>query len=108
MQQNDKLEIYLSAKTQAGLALLTQQLKSIAGFENQTETNFTARRRHIDALNQAKAALDCATQQLQIYHAGELVAEELQQAQQHLATITGKFSNDDLLGEIFSSFCIGK
>jgi tRNA modification GTPase len=67
-----------------------------------------ARRRHLEAIDQADNHLQQAKVQLEVYAAGELVAEELRLAQEQLSTITGAFSSDDLLGRIFSSFCIGK
>jgi tRNA modification GTPase len=68
----------------------------------------SARARHLDALARARRHADEALRQLTELHAGELVAEELREAQLALAEITGDFSSDDLLGRIFSSFCIGK
>ena len=78
------------------------------GFDGEGEGGFTARRRHLDALERAKRALLAGQTQLQSHGAGELLAEGLRQCQKHLGEITGEFSSDDLLGEIFSSFCIGK
>lgn len=101
------VDIYLSVKTGAGLDLLKQHLKHSVGFSDATDGVFIARRRHIQALSQAQQAVENAGLQLQ-NHAPELVAEDLRQAQNSLATITGEFSSDDLLGEIFGSFCIGK
>ena len=101
------VEIYLSVKTGGGLDLLKQHLKQSVGFAEQSDSVFIARRRHIQALSLAEQALYFAAEQLQ-NHSPELVAEELRQAQNHLSTITGEFTSDDLLGEIFSSFCIGK
>ena len=75
---------------------------------NTEEGGFIARRRHLDALKRAQLAVQTAYQQLTRHHAGELLAEDLRQAQQALSEITGEFSSDALLGEIFSSFCIGK
>ncbi|MGD0959506.1 MAG: tRNA uridine-5-carboxymethylaminomethyl(34) synthesis GTPase MnmE [Methylomonas sp.] len=100
-------EIFLSVKTGAGLDLLKQHLKQCAGFSETADSVFTARRRHLQALRQAEKALQIAGEQLE-NHAPELVAEELRQAQNCLAEITGEFSADDLLGEIFGRFCIGK
>jgi tRNA modification GTPase len=78
------------------------------GYKASAEGGFIARRRHIEALKQAQTAILAGEQQLQGMAAGELLAEELRTAQQFLSEITGEFSADDLLGEIFSSFCIGK
>ena len=101
-------EIYLSIKTGDGMELLKQHLKQSVGFNEATENVFIARRRHIEALNKGHAFVDSALNQLRTSQAGELVAEDLRQAQMSLAEITGKFTSDDLLGKIFSSFCIGK
>ncbi|WP_394754448.1 tRNA uridine-5-carboxymethylaminomethyl(34) synthesis GTPase MnmE [Crenothrix sp.] len=99
--------LYLSVKTGQGMDLLKQHLKQSVGFNESTDTVFIARRRHIEALNKAYDFIESAVQQLQV-RAGELVAEDLRQAQNSLGEITGKISSDDLLGKIFSSFCIGK
>jgi tRNA modification GTPase len=107
-QDKDSTEIYLSIKTGIGLDLLTQHLKQSVGFNEATDNVFIARRRHIEALTKAHDYIDSALNQLQTSLAGELVAEDLRLAQNHLAEITGQFSSDDLLGRIFSSFCIGK
>ena len=107
IQHNAYREIFLSAKTGSGLDFLKQNLKDICGYQN-TEGNFVARRRHIDALSQTQQAVQAGRQQLLEFKAGELLAEELRQAQNHLGQITGTVTSDDLLGEIFSSFCIGK
>ncbi|MDD4914577.1 MAG: tRNA uridine-5-carboxymethylaminomethyl(34) synthesis GTPase MnmE [Methylococcales bacterium] len=101
------VEIYLSVKSADGLDLLKQHLKQSAGYAETADSVFVARRRHIQALIQAGQALESAGAQLQ-NQAPELVAEDLRQAQNSLSEITGEFSSDDLLGEIFSSFCIGK
>ena len=100
--------ISVSALTGAGIDLLREHLKGLMGFQAAGEGAFSARRRHLDALKNARAHLEEAVIQLQTFRAGELVAEELRLAQQDLGSITGEFSSDDLLGEIFSSFCIGK
>jgi len=100
--------IYLSAKTGEGMELLTSELKKTMGFENNAEGVFIARRRHVDALAKALTHLQTGQQQLKLHQAGELLAEDLRQAQQALSTITGQFTSDDLLGEIFSTFCVGK
>jgi tRNA modification GTPase len=101
--------ITLSAKaSDQGLDLLRDHLKACMGYEQTAESGFSARRRHLDALRQASASLEHGRQQLTLAGAGELLAEDLRQAQQALGEITGAFSSDDLLGRIFSSFCIGK
>ncbi len=98
----------VSAKTGEGLDSLRQAIKDAAGYAQENETVFTARRRHITALTQARDAVEQGLHQLKTYNAGELLADELLQAQNALNEITGEFSADDLLGEIFSGFCIGK
>ncbi len=101
-------KIYLSAKSGNGLELLREHLKQAAGVQSGFEGVFSARRRHLDALSIAYDALLQAKSQLIDFNAGELMAQELLLARNALASITGQFSADDLLGEIFSSFCIGK
>lgn len=101
-------EIYISVKTGAGMDLLTGYLKQSVGYIGDEENIFIARTRHIEALKKCHEFLENALHQLQINKAGELVAEDLRLAQQTLAEITGEFTSDDLLGKIFSSFCIGK
>nr|WP_324257289.1 tRNA uridine-5-carboxymethylaminomethyl(34) synthesis GTPase MnmE [Cellvibrio fontiphilus] len=100
--------IGISAATGAGIDDLKQHLKTIMGFSESGESGFTARRRHLDALERAQVFLASGKAQLQGYAAGELLAEDLRQAQNALGEITGEFTPDDLLGRIFSSFCIGK
>jgi tRNA modification GTPase len=100
--------IRMSAKNNIGLDLLRKHLQDCTGFNPMDEGGFIARRRHLDALVRAQAALTQAMDQLTIYRAGELVAEELRNAQHALGEITGVVTADDLLGEIFGSFCIGK
>ncbi|MDI1291172.1 MAG: tRNA uridine-5-carboxymethylaminomethyl(34) synthesis GTPase MnmE [Methylobacter sp.] len=107
-QTESGFQIYLSIKTGNGMALLKQHLKQSVGFNEATDNVFIARRRHIEALNKGHEFVDSALSQLRGSQAGELVAEDLRQAQNSLAEITGKFTSDDLLGKIFSSFCIGK
>ena len=101
-------QLSISAKTGVGVEELRDYLKSCVGFQTIGEGSFMARRRHLEALHAALNHTLQGQQQLDNYHAGELLAEELRQAQQQLAQITGEFSADDLLGKIFSSFCIGK
>lgn len=101
--------IYLSAKTGAGLDLLQAELVRRAGLEGAGEDVILARARHLDALTQAVSHVDAAARHLDPLHpALELFAEELRLAQDDLNTITGEFTPDDLLGEIFGRFCIGK
>jgi len=100
--------ISISAKTKHGLTFLQEHLKDCVGFNASNEGSFTARRRHLDALTKAVDAVKVGRKQLTEMNAGELLAEELRVAQDALSEITGKFTPDDLLGEIFSSFCIGK
>ena len=106
--KQDRTVIELSAKTGAGMELLTDHLKQCMGYSESTETNFSARRRHLVALEEARCCLLAGKTQLDNAGAGELLAEDLRECQQHLGKITGAFSSDALLGEIFSSFCIGK
>ena len=100
--------ISLSARSCAGLDLLREHLKACMGYEQTAESSFSARRRHLEALRQASTCLEHGHAQLTLAGAGELLAEDLRMAQQALGEITGAFSSDDLLGRIFSSFCIGK
>lgn len=100
--------IYLSALTQEGIDQLKTALKDHAGLKSSIEGGFIARRRHLDALNRSRDALSTALTQLTTSKAGELMAEDLREAHQALEIITGSYTPDDLLGEIFSSFCIGK
>lgn len=100
--------IGISAATGEGMDSLKQHLKNIMGFSDSGESGFTARRRHLDALARANNFLAAGKAQLQGYAAGELLAEDLRHAQNALGEITGEFTPDDLLGRIFSSFCIGK
>ncbi len=99
--------VMLSAKTGSGLGLLKQHLKSMMGYTG-GDGHFTARRRHLQALQRARECLLQGKQQLQEAAAAELLADDLMHAQQALGEITGEFRADDLLGYIFSSFCIGK
>ncbi|CAI1203216.1 tRNA uridine-5-carboxymethylaminomethyl(34) synthesis GTPase MnmE [Serratia fonticola] len=100
--------IRLSARTGEGIDLLREHLKQSMGFTSNMEGGFLARRRHLQALEQAAQHLVQGKEQLVSAYAGELLAEELRLAQQALSEITGEFTSDDLLGRIFSSFCIGK
>lgn len=99
--------LWLSVKTGEGLDALRECLKQLAG-ANSGEGAFSARRRHVLALQRVSEHLDRAAHVLAATRSGELAAEELRQAQHALGEITGAYSSDDLLGAIFSSFCIGK
>ena len=100
--------ITLSAKTGDGVDSLKDHLKAIMGYQGSTEGGFMARRRHLVALENTHQHLLTGLEQLESYVAGEILAEELRICQQELDQITGEFTSDDLLGKIFSSFCIGK
>jgi tRNA modification GTPase len=100
--------IFLSAKTGEGMELLRQHLFKAVGFHPEEEGVFIARRRHLDALSRARQAIVNGYDCLAGMGAGELLAEELRQAQNALGEITGTFTTEDLLDHIFSSFCIGK
>jgi tRNA modification GTPase len=100
--------LYLSAATGAGLDLLREHLKSSAGFQALESGALSARRRHLDALSKAREHVQSAAAALREQKAIELFAEDLRLAQRSLGEITGEFTSDDLLGEIFGSFCIGK
>ena len=99
----------VSATTGAGLDGLRQRLLQLVGWQPASEGIFMARERHLRALSLVDDALAKAAGQLSAAApALDLLAEDLRQAQLHLGAITGKFTPDDLLGEIFSKFCIGK
>ena len=100
--------ISLSAQTHDGVQLLRDHLKQAMGFQTGIEGGFLARRRHLEALEKAAEHLQIGLVQLIEFRAGELLAEELRLVQANLSEITGQFTSDDLLGNIFSSFCIGK
>lgn len=100
--------INLSAKADLGVDVLREHLKTCMGYQATAEGGFLARRRHLDAIDRADELLSTGLAQLIHNNAGELLAEDLRQAQQALGEITGQVSSNDLLGKIFSSFCIGK
>ncbi len=105
----DGVRVRLSATEGAGIEALEQALKDCVGYEAAVgEGSFMARRRHLDALARTGEAVDAAERVLRERGAGELAAEELRRAQQALGAITGEVTSDDLLGAIFSRFCIGK
>jgi tRNA modification GTPase len=107
-QPDGTVRVHLSAATGAGFEGLRRHLKDCIGFEPATEGALSARTRHIDALRRARTHVEAAHELLSGRHAGELVAQELRDAHRALGEITGEVSSDDLLGRIFSSFCIGK
>jgi tRNA modification GTPase len=102
------LTIGVSAKTGQGLRELVGLIKTTVGAAASQEGVFSARTRHLDALKRTREHVATGSRQLQQFNAPELLAEELRLAQKALGEITGQFLPDDLLGEIFSSFCIGK
>ncbi|MDP1931174.1 MAG: tRNA uridine-5-carboxymethylaminomethyl(34) synthesis GTPase MnmE [Gammaproteobacteria bacterium] len=105
---NTVASINISARHNKGVDLLRQHLKDCMGYQPAGEGGFIARRRHLDALEKARSCLLQAQRQLTDSRASELVAEDLKHAHRYLGEITGEFTTDDLLGRIFSSFCVGK
>jgi len=104
----ERTTVTVSALTGAGIDVLREHLKECVGYHAVGEGGFSARRRHLDALERCITALHYGLQRLRESGAAELLAEDLRSAQQCLGEITGEFSSDELLGRIFSSFCIGK
>jgi tRNA modification GTPase len=100
--------VFLSARTGAGVELLRTHLKASAGYRETESGALAARRRHLDALHRARQHVQSAADTLSSTRAFELFAEDLRLAQRALGEITGEFTSDDLLAEIFGSFCIGK
>ena len=100
-------EISISAKNGDGIDTVRESLSEFAGLNSGIEGVFVARKRHLDAIEETLEFINSASSQLNS-GSSELVAEDLRQAGMKLGQITGEFSSDDLLGEIFSSFCIGK
>jgi tRNA modification GTPase len=105
VEQDGATAVHLSAKTGAGIDLLRKVLLAHAGWQSAEESVFIARERHLVALRRAAERLDAAAGEVA---SPELFAEELRLAQNELGAITGEFTADDLLGEIFARFCIGK
>jgi tRNA modification GTPase len=105
---SDRTRVWLSASNGAGVDLLRAHLKDCVGFHPTGGGALSARARHLDALRRARAHVEESHKLLVERHAGELVAQELTDAQRALGEITGEVSSDDLLGRIFGSFCIGK
>ena len=107
--QNDAKQFYVSAKTGLGLDALKKELLQVAGWQPESEGGIFARKRHIEALLSAEACIENALRLLKEESSSiELAAEEMRLAQDALSSITGQFLPDDLLGKIFSTFCIGK
>jgi tRNA modification GTPase len=104
----EQRQVWVSAKTGQGLGKLTHLVKFIVGASETYEGVFSARTRHLDALKRTRDHIRTGYQQLEQYNAPETLAEELRLAQKALGEITGEYLPDDLLGAIFSSFCIGK
>jgi tRNA modification GTPase len=100
--------IAISALTGDGIEMLRDHLKRCMGYATPEAGAVSARGRHLEALARARQHVEAAAEQLGVARAGELVAEELREAQLALDEITGVFGSDDLLGRIFGSFCIGK
>ena len=107
-EQGDAQQVWISTITGQGMDGLRSRIREAVGATDQVEGSFSARQRHIDALKRAGSHLAAGGQAMETSQAGELLAEELRLAQQALGEITGEMLPDDLLGEIFSSFCIGK
>ncbi|MCB0490638.1 MAG: hypothetical protein KDC99_19350, partial [Cyclobacteriaceae bacterium] len=107
---DNHVEIHLSARTGAGIDMLREQILKTAGWQtNQTEEGlFMARQRHLESLHTAQQHINVAWTYSESESSWELLAEELRIAQEALSSITGRFTADDLLGKIFSEFCIGK
>jgi tRNA modification GTPase len=100
--------VCVSAKSGEGLIALKEKIKNLAGFRGVEDSQFIARQRHVDALNRAEQFLQNGLEQQSQFRAGELLADDLMSCQKALGEITGEVSSDELLGMIFSSFCIGK
>jgi tRNA modification GTPase len=107
-QQRDAEILYASTLNGAGMETLIQRITGQVSDYNQDNQAFMARRRHVDALLRAQESVQQATQSFNTTRSGELIAEDLRGAQKYLNEITGEFTSDDLLGKIFSTFCIGK
>ena len=109
MNENEESTVYISAKEGQGIDALKQQILAKIGLANkEIESGYSARRRHLNALEQSLSLVQTGYDNLTQHNAGELLAEDLKLAHRALGEITGEFSADDLLGKIFSSFCIGK
>ena len=107
-QESKAGHVWISAKTGQGLDILRHKIREAVGATDRAEGSFSARQRHVDAIKRANNHLLAGQQVMEESAAGELLAEELRLAHRALGEITGEMLPDDLLGEIFSSFCIGK
>jgi len=107
-QSEELMEACISVRTGQGVEDLKEKIKSAVGYVGGQEGTFMARQRHINALFRARASLDAGMEQLRLSRAGEMLAEDLSLCHRALSEITGKVTSDELLGMIFSSFCIGK
>jgi tRNA modification GTPase len=108
LQHQFATPLCISATAGTGIDALKRHLLSLAGHDSAVEGVYSARRRHLEALHAARQATDAALLLLRDSMMPELAAEELRVAQQSLDLITGRFDSEDLLGRIFSDFCIGK
>jgi len=106
--ETDPAELRLSVKTGVGLPALRTFLTDAMGYRSAGEAPYIARRRHLEAIEAARTHFGNALSAIRAQRSGELIAEDLRLAQQRLGEITGEFTPDDLLGRIFSEFCIGK
>jgi tRNA modification GTPase len=107
-ERPDPAGLYISTLTESGMVELVDRITGHISDYNQDNHTFMARRRHVDALQRARKDLRLAAYSFEQSRSGELMAEDLRSAQQNLNEITGEFTSEDLLGKIFSSFCIGK
>ena len=107
-QQRDPDILYISTLSGAGMEMLIQRITGQVSDYNQDNQAFMARRRHVDALLRARESVQQATHSFNSTQSGELMAEDLRGAQRYLNEITGEFTSEDLLGKIFSTFCVGK
>lgn len=105
---DDRSSVNISALTGQGIERLKHMLKDVAGYQQTDSSQYIARQRHIDAIDRARGHLDQGIDQMKRYQAGEILAEELRLCHNAIGEITGEVGSDDLLGMIFSSFCIGK
>jgi len=108
MEEEPREQVWISARTGQGIDGLKKRIREAVGASDQAEGAFSARQRHVDALLRVGQHLSAGVEAMEYHRAGELLAEELRLAQQALGEITGEVLPNDLLGEIFSSFCIGK